>query len=187
MSAEEDQPVEGTGRRRARIEPATGRAESRRESARSRQAIETIKEQAGLTGATATDEAASNKEKIAARNATVAIMEAADRLREIGHRLTAEGQPEAADDKYRMVGVYMLRSEPDYVILDVDLGQPGKIGSQEEYDCLGSLPLELHEVDGFTSVRNVGDAWMTTPRTRTVGPQDCAVEPAHRKDQRRRD
>ena len=106
-----------------------------------KKAIETIKEQAGLTGATATDEAASNKEKIAARNATVAMMEAADRLREIGHRLTAEGQPEAADDKYRMVGVYMLRSEPDYVILDVDLGQPGKIGSQEEYDCLGSLPL----------------------------------------------
>ena len=57
------------------------------------------------------------------------MMEAADRLREIGHRLTAGGQPEAADDKYRMVGVYMLRSEPDYVISDVELGQPGKIRS----------------------------------------------------------
>ena len=152
-----------------------------------KKAIETIEEQAGLTGATATDEAASDKEKIAARNATVAMMEAADRLREIGHRLTAEGQAEAADDKYRMVGVYMLRSEPDYVIFDVDLGQPGKIGSQEEYDYLGSLPLELHEVDGFTTVREVGDAWVTTPPTGTVGPQDCAVELAHRRDQGRRD
>lgn len=120
----------------------------------------------------------------ARRNAASAIGDAIARLHEISHELAQETKARAETGtnagNYRMVGIYAMRSAPDYVIFDVELETPRAIGAPEEYDCLGMLPLELHEVDGHTNVRRMGDAWRTTPAVYPPGPQDCAIEVTHR-------
>lgn len=116
----------------------------------------------------------------AMRNAASAVGDAITRLHEISRELARETQVRtermADSENYRMVGIYAMRSEPDYVIFDVDLGTGRAIGSPDEYDCLGRLPLELHEVAGSRRVRRMGDAWRTRPAVYPPGPQDCAIE-----------
>ena len=120
-------------------------------------------------------------DKRAAMNAAGALGEAAAQLREIGQELDLAARDEhlAPERTHRMVGIYALRDSPDFVVFDTELDTPRTrtIGKKEDFDCLGSLRLELHPDREPAAIRRVLDTWSTRPLANPPpSAQDCAIE-----------
>lgn len=130
------------------------------------------------------EKGSTDTEKRSGVNAAAALGEAAARLREIDRELevAAGDKGHTAWGAHRPVGIYALRSSPDLVVVDAELDTPRvrALGGRDDFDRLGSLPLELHSDRDGTTVRRIGDVWSTRPAANPPTAQDCAVELAAR-------